>query len=140
MATQARARSLRRLEGRSNKTACANELGDFQYVVLNAMRALSPRATVNSVLRLVLGETQDILDVAQTYEAIKTFKNKSWIRECDKTPSEEGGRPMATFAIEKAGREILKEREEHLERLQRFHHRCNDLSKLKGMPQLIKLV
>jgi DNA-binding PadR family transcriptional regulator len=88
------------------------------------------------VLRLVLQETGDLLDVAQTYVAIDRFKDedRNWVRETGKEPSTEGGRPMATFAITAEGRRAIKEKTEHMERLLKFQARASELSTMTAHP------
>src|SRR5689334_25329288 len=63
-------RLLRRLENKQNGVARENPLGDFQFSVLSAVAALTPEATLNGVVELILRGTGDIVDVAQTYVAM----------------------------------------------------------------------
>lgn len=118
MATSARSRLLRVMLDRVNQTARADELGDFGFVILNAILARSPKATVNGIVEWVLNKTKDLIDVAQTYAAIDRFtEDRGWVKENGNMPSSQGGRAVACFAITQKGREALDRKAAHLRRL-----------------------
>lgn len=110
------------------KQACAGaELADFPFVIANAIKALSPMATVNGVLNLVYEETEELLDVAQTYQALNILIHHQWVREMG--PVMERGRSMRSFAISKSGMEVINAKAKHMERLLALKQRTTSMRK-----------
>ena len=119
MGTQTRIRLAKRISKEKNSTARGNDLGDLQFVILCAIRKLSPRASVSDVLRLVLDNLDDMMDVSQTYHSIMRFSEEKvqYIAANGKARSEEGGRDAAVFMITDAGEAAIKDKIEHMQRL-----------------------
>lgn len=118
-------RLLQKLQNGQNKVARENPLGDFQFSVLSAVGALSPAATLNKVVELILRETGDIVDVAQTYVAMdRMTKKKGWMRETGKAAADKAkGRPMAQFAITEEGKTALREKVAHMQAMLAYQER-----------------
>lgn len=138
MTIQSEARAEKMLGRGPNKVACAHEIGDFQYVVLRTIERLAAEVTVNKVLRHVLEETDDLLDVAQIYTAINTAEKNGWVKATGKVPSVDGGRPLMGFAITAEGRKALSSKIEHMLRLVGFGQHTRVLAgfvqKIRGTP------
>ena len=122
MSEQARRRLLRQLDRTINDTACAPELGVVQYMILVTIWALTPKATLNEVIDFIYKRNGDIVDVAQAFVIMQTFKKAKppLIHETGKITSRAGRRPSACFQITNEGKEAIRSTEDHLRRLLAF--------------------
>ena len=127
-----RRRLLKRIDQRINDTACAPELGIVQYMILVAIWALTPRATVNGVIDFVYKQNGDILDVAQVFVTMQAFwkAETPLIHDTGKIATMKGRRPSANFGITPEGKATVKRVQEHLQRVLAFGKHVQDAHKM----------
>lgn len=123
MGDQAKQRMLQRLEELDehiNDTARALKLGPVSLMILASIWAQKQRVTLNEVLVYIYKGNGDIVDTAQAFMAMQTFKKEPpFLHEVGKK-DRKGRRPSACFTITEQGKMALQETEQHLRRLLEF--------------------
>jgi hypothetical protein len=135
MDQQARRQLIKRLERQINDTACLPELGPVQLTILSGILALTPKATVNTVIEYVYRDSNNILDVAHVFATMQGFLEAKLIRDTGKIVTTKGYRPSASFGITEEGKAAITRTWEHLERLQKLVERARAANKMVAKPR-----